>query len=106
MPAVNPAKELVKENKAIIFSATYCPYCRKAKDVLKSTGAKFKIVEVDVEKKGNELRKGLYSLTGRTSVPAVFVHGKFIGGCNDGPGVVPLQKKGKLVPLLKEAGAL
>lgn len=32
--------------------------------------------------------------------------GSFVGGCNDGPGVVPLNKDGKLVPLLKQAGAM
>jgi hypothetical protein len=29
-----------------------------------------------------------------------------VGGCNDGPGVMPLHKQGKLVPLLQQAGAL
>ncbi len=29
-----------------------------------------------------------------------------IGGCNDGPGLMTLQRKGELVPMLKSAGAL
>lgn len=37
-----------------------------------------------------------------TAVPA----GKSVGGCNDGPGVATLQKKGELVPMLQAAGAL
>jgi hypothetical protein len=32
--------------------------------------------------------------------------GSFVGGCNDGPGVMSLNKQGKLVPLLKQAGAM
>lgn len=32
--------------------------------------------------------------------------GQNVGGCNDGPGVMTLHKEGKLVPLLKQAGAL
>lgn len=29
-----------------------------------------------------------------------------IGGCNDGPGLMTLQRKGELVPMLESAGAL
>lgn len=36
----------------------------------------------------------------------VMCAGQNVGGCNDGPGVMTLQKEGKLVPLLKQAGAL
>jgi hypothetical protein len=32
--------------------------------------------------------------------------GQNVGGCNDGPGVMTLQKEGKLLPMLKQAGAL
>ena len=44
----------------------------------------------------------------RTSVPAVWIAGDFVGGCNDGPmgGVVGLDKRGGLDPLLAKAGAL
>ena len=45
----------------------------------------------------------LQTLTGERSVPRVFVAGKFIGGGSD---VRALQDQGKLVPLLKDAGAL
>jgi glutaredoxin-related protein len=45
-------------------------------------------------------------MTDRTSMPSVWIGGSFVGGCNDGPGVVPLSKEGKLVPMLKQAGAL
>ena len=30
----------------------------------------------------------------------------YIGGCNDGPGIVPLYKEGKLLPMLVQAGAV
>ena len=45
----------------------------------------------------------LRELTGKTSVPQVFVKGQFIGGCNDGGlgGTVPLLKSGKLQEMLK-----
>lgn len=45
-------------------------------------------------------------LTDRTSVPNIWIAGKNVGGCNDGPGVITLHKQGQLVPMLKAAGAL
>ena len=58
----------------------------------------FKDVEVTDAQKAE-----LKALTGKTSVPQVFVKGQFIGGCNDGGlgGTVPLLKSGKLQEMLK-----
>ena len=57
---------------------------------------------------GYPLRAELAELTGRRSVPALYVGGAFVGGCNDGGmgGVVSLERDGKLQPLLAAAGAL
>ena len=57
---------------------------------------------------GYPLRAELAELTGRTSVPALYVGGAFVGGCNDGGmgGVMTLDKIGTLKSLLAEAGAL
>lgn len=47
-------------------------------------------------------------LVGRTSVPAIWIQGAFVGGCNDGPmgGLMSLESEGKLDELLKAAGAI
>lgn len=45
-------------------------------------------------------------MTDRTSVPNVFISGKSVGGCNDGPGVVTLNNEGRLMQMLQAAGAL
>ena len=57
---------------------------------------------------GYPLRAELAEKTGRTSVPALYVGGNFVGGCNDGGmgGVLTLDKSGELKTLLVEAGAL
>lgn len=52
---------------------------------------------------GAAIQDYMQTLTGARSVPRVFVGGKFIGG---GSEVKELQGNGKLVPLLKDAGAL
>ena len=68
------------------------------KEALKEAGIEFKDVEVTDAQKAE-----LKALTGKTSVPQVFVKGQFIGGCNDGGlgGTVPLLKSGKLQEMLK-----
>lgn len=45
-------------------------------------------------------------MTGRATVPHIFIKGKSYGGCMDGPGLVPLYEEGRLQELLKKAGAL
>ena len=37
----------VKNNKVMVFSKSYCPYCKMAKDALGSTGVKYELVELD-----------------------------------------------------------
>lgn len=56
---------------------------------------------------GYALRAELAELTGRTSVPAVFICGEFVGGCNDGGlgGVMTLDRRGELQPMLAKAAA-
>ena len=45
-------------------------------------------------------------MTGRTSVPNIWIGQRNVGGCSEGPGVAPLKEQGKLVPMLQAAGAL
>ena len=37
----------VQNNKVMVFSKSYCPYCKMAKDALNSTGVKYELVELD-----------------------------------------------------------
>lgn len=37
----------VAENKVMVFSKTYCPFCKMAKDVLNETNVKYCLVELD-----------------------------------------------------------
>ena len=34
MSAKDTAEKLIKDNKVMVFSKTYCPYCKKAKEEL------------------------------------------------------------------------
>jgi glutaredoxin len=70
-----------------------------------------KVVNLDQPwETGNPIRAVLGRKFGRTSMPAVFIGGKFVGGYEDGPtadapGLIPLAFSGKLIPMLRMAGA-
>ncbi len=66
------------------------------------------MVELNEVDGGYATRAELAKITGRTSVPAVFIGGEFVGGCNDGGlgGVNTLDRSGKLSSMLRDAGAL
>lgn len=71
-------------------------------------GAKYTAIELDKEDDGKAIRAEMGELLGRTSVPAIWIEGTFIGGCNDGPmgGINSLNSSDKLDGMLKSAGAI
>mmetsp|Transcript_17107 Transcript_17107/g.34581 ORF Transcript_17107/g.34581 Transcript_17107/m.34581 type:complete len:216 (+) Transcript_17107:67-714(+) len=105
---------LISENPVLMLSFTTCPFCIKAKSVLDAKGSKdsdsryYKVVELDVEGDGKAIRAEMGEMLGRTSVPAIWIGGGFVGGCNDGPlgGIVKLEESGKLDGMLKNVGVL
>jgi glutaredoxin len=75
-----------------------CPFCTKAKELLTSLGAKYKVVEVDaLGEDGFAYRVELNDMTGHSTVPNIFVvrvHACAWGcGCLmfGGPGLVGLE---------------
>lgn len=97
----------IDNNKVVVFSWSGCPFCKKAKGLLSELGAQYTAVELDtLGEEGKAIRAELAKMTDRTSVPNIFVAGRGVGGCNDGPGVMTLHGRGELVPMLKAAEAL
>jgi glutaredoxin 3 len=99
---------LVDKNPVLMLSFVTCPFCIKAKGVLDGLGTKYTVVELDQVEDGKAIRAVMGEVVGRTSVPAIWIGGTFIGGCNDGPmgGVVALNESGQLKDLLSGVGAL
>jgi len=95
----------IDENKVAMFSFTTCPFCRRAKDFLDEKGVRYNTMELDELEgnEGNEIRAMLGRRTKRTSVPCIFIGGQCIGGCNDGPGLLPLAESGELDILLESS---
>lgn len=93
-------EEFIQAHDISMFSFTSCPFCRRAKDALDQADYKYGVLELDEQANGNALRAMLGKRTGRTSVPSIFVRGRSIGGCNDGPGLLPLMASGGFASLL------
>ena len=73
-------------------------------------GVKYSAIELDKEEDGKAIRAVMGDLLGRTSVPAIWIKGTFIGGFNDGPakynGLNTLNNNKQLDGMLKAAGAI
>ncbi|RZC33980.1 Glutaredoxin domain containing protein [Asbolus verrucosus] len=76
-------KNLIEKEKVLIFSKSYCPYCKIVKDVFDEIGQKFTAVELDQRNDGEEILTFLGHMTGANTVPRVFVNGEFLGGASD-----------------------
>jgi glutaredoxin 3 len=101
--AKTKAESIIDGNPVVVFSKSYCPYCRATKTLLnEKLGAdKYFLMELDQVEDGAALQDALEDLTGQRSVPNVFIGKKHIGGNSD------LQaKRGELDELLQGAGVL
>mmetsp|Transcript_7123 Transcript_7123/g.21738 ORF Transcript_7123/g.21738 Transcript_7123/m.21738 type:complete len:125 (-) Transcript_7123:1588-1962(-) len=99
-------ERLIAEFAVVIFSKTYCPFCTMAKTEISKASksvSDFKgpvLIELDTMREGSEVQSALRSMTGRSTVPNVFINGKTVGGGDD---VRALARKGKLVSLIGDA---
>jgi glutaredoxin 3 len=78
-----------------IYSSDYCPYCHRAKALLRERGVS-DWEEIVVDGKP-DVRAAMAQLVGRTSVPQIFINGQHVGGCDD---LHALDARGGLLPLL------
>ncbi|XP_008560297.1 uncharacterized protein LOC103580356 isoform X1 [Microplitis demolitor] len=76
-------ENLIKSDTVVIFSKTYCPYCKMAKEVFDKMNKTYKAIELDEKDDGEDYQDILGEITGARSVPRVFVKGEFIGGGTD-----------------------
>lgn len=66
--------DLIKSNKVVVFSKTYCPYSARAKDTLRKYELiSFVIVELDKRDDGDEILDYLEKITGARTVKNILV---------------------------------
>ncbi|OCF37514.1 glutaredoxin [Kwoniella heveanensis CBS 569] len=73
----------IAENKVVVFSKSYCPYCKKAKNYLAEDTDDIKILELDERDDGSAIQAYLKELNGQGTVPHVYLNQEFIGGSSD-----------------------
>jgi glutaredoxin 3 len=81
-----------------MFTTAVCPYCVRAKQLLKSRGVE-QIEEIRIDLDPAQ-RDHMMQITGRRTVPQIYVGETHVGGCDD---LMALDAKGELMPLLQAA---
>lgn len=79
-----------------MYTTATCPYCIRAKQFLKSKGVQ-SIEEIRVDGEPAQ-RQQMMEITGRRTVPQIFIGGQHVGGCDD---LLALDAQGGLMPLLQ-----
>ncbi|ARN85280.1 glutaredoxin 3 [Candidatus Nucleicultrix amoebiphila] len=83
--------------KVVVYTATYCPYCERAKQLLMQKQIAFDEIDVtnDFEQREVLMKKS----GGRKTIPQIFIGDTHVGGCDD---LYALEHSGSLDILLKD----
>ena len=78
-----------------MYTTAVCPYCVRAKQILLAKGVtQIEEIRVDTDPAA---RSHMMEITGRRTVPQIFIGERHIGGCDD---LYAVDRAGELVPLL------
>lgn len=80
-----------------MYTTAVCPYCIRAKSILKTKGVE-QIEEIRIDQ-NPEAMKYMMEITGRRTVPQIFIGSTHVGGCDD---LMALDSAGGLVPMLQQ----
>ena len=81
-----------------MYTTAVCPYCIRAKQILKARGVEqIEEIRIDVDPTA---RAHMMEVTGRRTVPQIFIGDTHVGGCDD---LVALDSRGGWLPLLQAA---
>ncbi|MGK0499020.1 MAG: glutaredoxin 3 [Oceanicoccus sp.] len=81
-----------------LYSTRFCPFCARAKQILEGKGLKYRDIPVDAKP---ALREEMMRLSGRHTVPQIWVGKTHVGGCDE---LMVLERSGKLDALLASEG--
>lgn len=77
--------------KIEIYSGDYCPYCVRAKSLLKKRGLNF--IEYNVQQEPEKRAEMMKRSNGGRSIPQIFINDQHVGGCDE---LYALDRKGQL----------
>ncbi|CDH50081.1 glutaredoxin [Lichtheimia corymbifera JMRC:FSU:9682] len=91
-------EDIIKNNKVAVFSKSYCPFCKRAKELLQSLGVEFFVIELDQDSNGGAIQAYLLKRSGQRTVPNIYINEQHVGGCDD---LFAAQASGQLKKLLE-----
>ncbi len=77
-----------------MYTTAYCPYCLRARRLLDDKGVSYRDIRVDAEP---GLRQAMVRLSGRRTVPQIWVGQQHVGGCTE---LYDLERRGQLDSML------
>ncbi len=80
----------------VMYSTAYCPFCIRAKQLLKSKGVDFEDIAVDND---FQLRQEMMRKSGQRTVPQIWIGDHHVGGCDE---LFALERAGELDPMLAD----
>nr|WEY08176.1 thioredoxin reductase 3 [Heteropneustes fossilis]BAQ02337.1 thioredoxin reductase 3-like [Clarias batrachus] len=92
-------QELIDNHLVVVFSKSYCPYCKKVKEFFKEVNVTYEVLELDLIENGAIYQDVLMEMTGQKTVPNVFVNKTHVGGSDK---TMQAYKDGHLKQLLGE----
>ena len=84
-------------SKVLMYSTRFCPFCMMARRLLDSKGVKYEEIPVDGDM---EKRRKMQEITGRHTVPQVFIGERHVGGFDD---LAEAENSGQLDQWLQSA---
>jgi glutaredoxin 3 len=105
--SISTIRKYLTKHAIVVFTKSYCPCCREAVQKLSTYGKQYNtrvhVVELDTlepSSVGHQLHQRLIKMTGRTTVPNVFIGGAAVGGCDE---VKALDRSHKLRECIQKA---
>ncbi len=74
-----------------VYSGDFCPYCMKAKSLLKKKGLEFS--EYNIKRDMKRQAEMAERAPGTRTIPQIFINNRHVGGCDD---LFALEKRGEL----------
>jgi glutaredoxin 3 len=81
--------------KIVMYATDWCPYCERARALLRAKGAAFEEIDIEVHP---DKRAEMFARSARRSVPQIFIGERHVGGSDD---LHALEAAGELDPLLQ-----
>ena len=85
--------------KVTMYSTRFCPYCMRARSLLGNKNVDYEEIDVGSDA---ALQQKMQALSGRDSVPQIFINDVSVGGYDD---IALLERQNKLDQMLAASGA-